>query len=148
MQGCWHPLTAARNAPHTILRDLNQLLYKVFNSKKVHTYVTLSDEIEDTNADSSSGTSTTLSSPVHSAKSEETVIYFSSEYSSSGASSEKNLTRNFVGSTGKGSGGSGSSMTSMAPIFTNLMQQTFGRLGQGTSWTDSNQHLIIGKRNF
>ena len=86
--------------------------------------MTLSDEVEDTN--DSSGTSTTLSSPVHSAKSEETVIYLSSEYSS--VSSEKNL-RNFVG-TGTGSGG-GSSMTSMAPIFTNLMQQTFGRLGQG-----------------
>merc|ERR1712062_737798 len=23
------------------------------------------------------------------------------------------------------------------------MQQTFGRLGQGTSWTDSNQHLMM-----
>ena len=35
MQGCWHPLTEARMAPHTILRDLNQLLYRIFNSKKV-----------------------------------------------------------------------------------------------------------------
>ena len=34
-QGCWHPLTEARMAPHTILRDLNQLLYRIFNSKKV-----------------------------------------------------------------------------------------------------------------
>ena len=33
--GCWHPLTEARMAPHTILRDLNQLLYRIFNSKKV-----------------------------------------------------------------------------------------------------------------
>ena len=99
-------------------------MIRCYFSKQVHTYVTLSDEVEDTN--DSSGTSTTLSSPVHSAKSEETVIYLSSEYSS--VSSEKNL-RNFVG-TGTGSGG-GSSMTSMAPIFTNLMQQTFGRLGQG-----------------
>ena len=34
-QGCWHPLTEARMPPHTILRDLNQLLYRIFNSKKV-----------------------------------------------------------------------------------------------------------------
>merc|ERR1712001_533905 len=124
MQGCWHPLLEARNAPHAILRDLNQLLYKVFNSKKVHTYVTLSNDKEDIDDDSSvSSITTSSSSPVHSAKSEETVIYLSSEYSS--ASSDKNL-RNFVGS-GNGS----SNMTGMAPIFTNWMQQHFGRLGQG-----------------
>jgi hypothetical protein len=31
----------------------------------------------------------------------------------------------------------------MAPLFTNQMQQLFGGLGQGTSWTDSNQHLLM-----
>ena len=125
MQGCWHPLSEARKAPHAILRDLNQLLYKVFNSKKVHTYVTVSNDKEDFECDDDSNFSitTSSSSPVHSAKSEETVIYLSSEYSS--ASSDKNL-RNFVG-PGNGS----SNMTGMAPIFTNWMQQHFGRLGQG-----------------
>ena len=126
MQGCWHPLTEARMAPHTILRDLNQLLYRIFNSKKVHTYVTLSQESDD--LDDSSINSSTLSSPVHSAKSEETVVYLSSEFSS--ASSDKNL-RHFVGSGNGSAGGSSISTTSMAPLFTNQMQQLFGGLGQG-----------------
>ena len=93
---------------------------------KVHTYVTLSQESDD--LDDSSINSSTLSSPVHSAKSEETVVYLSSEFSS--ASSDKNL-RHFVGSGNGSAGGSSISTTSMAPLFTNQMQQLFGGLGQG-----------------
>ena len=75
MQDCWHPSAEYRLAPHTILRDLNQLLYKVFNSKKVHTYVTLGESVD--------------SSPEHSIKTaqttagtDDTVVYLSSEVSS------------------------------------------------------------------
>ena len=93
---------------------------------QVHTYVTLSQESDD--LDDSSINSSTLSSPVHSAKSEETVVYLSSEFSS--ASSDKNL-RHFVGSGNGSAGGSSISTTSMAPLFTNQMQQLFGGLGQG-----------------
>ena len=88
--------------------------------------MTLSQESDD--LDDSSINSSTLSSPVHSAKSEETVVYLSSEFSS--ASSDKNL-RHFVGSGNGSAGGSSISTTSMAPLFTNQMQQLFGGLGQG-----------------
>jgi hypothetical protein len=44
MLGCWLPNPSDRNAPQTIMRDLNQLLYKVFNATKVHTYVTIADD--------------------------------------------------------------------------------------------------------
>ena len=92
--------------------------------------MTLSQESDD--LDDSSINSSTLSSPVHSAKSEETVVYLSSEFSS--ASSDKNL-RHFVGSGNGSAGGSSISTTSMAPLFTNQMQQLFGGLGQGRGWS-------------
>jgi len=36
---CWQPLQGQRKQPQEIMRDINQLLYKVFNSRRIHDYV-------------------------------------------------------------------------------------------------------------
>ena len=36
-----------RKDPQTVMRDVNQLLYRVFNSKKVHVYATIDHYSED-----------------------------------------------------------------------------------------------------
>jgi len=38
---CWQPVQGQRKQPQAIMRDINQLLYKVFNSRRVHDYVTI-----------------------------------------------------------------------------------------------------------
>jgi len=38
---CWQPVQGQRKQPQAIMRDINQLLYKVFNSRRVHEYVTI-----------------------------------------------------------------------------------------------------------
>ena len=73
MMNCWYPIPELRSSPQVILRELNQLLYRVnnfchitktgwmlmfetnfilqkknfqvFNAKKVHTYITVDDSI-------------------------------------------------------------------------------------------------------
>jgi len=41
MVGCWNPVPGMRTQPQAIMRDMNQLLYKVFNSRRDHTYMTI-----------------------------------------------------------------------------------------------------------
>ena len=41
MRGCWNPNPDTRREPQAVMRDMNQLLYRVFNSRKVHTYMTI-----------------------------------------------------------------------------------------------------------
>ena len=38
---CWHPDSNLRKRPQVLMRDINQLLYKVFNSRRVHEYCDL-----------------------------------------------------------------------------------------------------------
>ena len=38
---CWQPVQGQRKRPQAIMRDINQLLYRVFNSRKNHEYVTI-----------------------------------------------------------------------------------------------------------
>eukprot|EP00092_Neocalanus_flemingeri_P038172 GFUD01041549.1.p1 GENE.GFUD01041549.1~~GFUD01041549.1.p1 ORF type:complete len:1200 (+),score=378.78 GFUD01041549.1:57-3656(+) len=38
---CWQPVQGQRKQPQAIMRDINQLLYKVFNSRRIHEYVTI-----------------------------------------------------------------------------------------------------------
>lgn len=45
MQQCWNPNSDLRMEPQAIMRDMNQLLYRVFNSKRVmHNYVSIDDD--------------------------------------------------------------------------------------------------------
>jgi len=43
MISCWRPLPDQRIKPQLIMRDLNQILYKVFNSRRPNDYVTIDD---------------------------------------------------------------------------------------------------------
>lgn len=44
MLGCWIPVPGERKQPQVIMRDINQLLYRVFNSRKVHTYLSIDED--------------------------------------------------------------------------------------------------------
>ena len=41
IRSCWEPDTSARKHPQFLMRDINQLLFKVFNSRRVPEYVTI-----------------------------------------------------------------------------------------------------------
>ena len=38
---CWHPDYSLRKRPQVLMRNINQLLYRVFNSRQVHKYCDL-----------------------------------------------------------------------------------------------------------
>ena len=136
MQGCWNPMPGGRTSPHAILRDLNQLLYKVFNAKKVHTYVTLNDSTDTSPTHEASGGATSTDG---------TVIYLSSEEASTPEMMRFNPHLSFDSSDEslQSFGQMPKTSNKLAPLFTNWMQQHFGRLGQGSSWTESHQNLIM-----
>lgn len=49
MLSCWNSDPAARKVPQAIMKDMNQILYRVFNSKKLPNYVSIegfSPEVE------------------------------------------------------------------------------------------------------
>ena len=58
MRDCWNPNPDLRKDPQSIMRDTNQLLYRVFNTRHVHSYMTVEDG--DTSSVSSSSTATTI----------------------------------------------------------------------------------------
>jgi hypothetical protein len=35
MKDCWLPLPAQRKKPQVIMRDMNQMLYKVYNARSI-----------------------------------------------------------------------------------------------------------------
>ena len=43
MLDCWAPHPQARKRPQAVMRDINQMLYKVYNSRRVHDYVTIGE---------------------------------------------------------------------------------------------------------
>jgi Janus kinase 2/BCL2-associated athanogene 2 len=43
MRECWEPHREARKRPQAIMRDMNQRLYKEYNSRRAHEYVTIDD---------------------------------------------------------------------------------------------------------
>lgn len=59
MKECWLPLPAQRKKPQAIMRDMNQLLYKVFNSRRTHEYVSIDSSLS-TSYHSSPSTPSTL----------------------------------------------------------------------------------------
>ena len=56
MMECWAPHPDQRKEPQALMRDMNQLMYRVFNSRKVNAYVTIGendDEEEEEEDDAS-----------------------------------------------------------------------------------------------
>lgn len=47
MVRCWCPDPQARRQPQAVMRDVNQILYQVFNSRKTHAYQTLNHLADD-----------------------------------------------------------------------------------------------------
>ena len=43
MLNCWQPDLTQQKAPQAIMKDMNQVLYRVFNSKNINAYVTIED---------------------------------------------------------------------------------------------------------
>ena len=64
MLNCWQPDIKQQKAPQAIMKDMNQVLYRVFNSKQINTYVTIGDEEftlkDDSTTQSPNTTCTTL----------------------------------------------------------------------------------------
>ena len=50
MLECWAPRPEQRKEPQALMRDMNQLMYRVFNSRKIHSYITINenDDEDDT----------------------------------------------------------------------------------------------------
>ena len=44
MLNCWQPDIKQQKAPQAIMKDMNQVLYNVFNSKHINTYISIDDE--------------------------------------------------------------------------------------------------------
>ena len=63
MLNCWQQDLKEQKAPQAIMKDMNQVFYRVFNSNKVNAYVTIDDEdytIKDETSRSQNTTCTTL----------------------------------------------------------------------------------------
>ena len=103
-------------------RDLNQLLYKVFNAKKVHTYVTMPDEPV--------GSTNSPYSPLGSVKTVQTSVGSEME----DLDSEDNL---------QSFGTLPATSNTLVPMFERFMKDHMPNLSmQGSSWADSSQNLI------
>ncbi len=55
MLECWNPVPELRKNPQSVMRDINQLLYRVFNSKKVHVYCTVDNDDDDFSSSDQNG---------------------------------------------------------------------------------------------
>ena len=63
MLNCWQQDLKQQKAPQAIMKDMNQVLYRVFNSKHINAYVTIEDEdytLSDETSRSQNTTCTTL----------------------------------------------------------------------------------------
>ena len=100
-------------------RDLNQLLYKVFNAKKVHTYVTMPDEPVGSNSPYS---------PLGSVKTVQT----------SAGSEMDDLDEDSLQSFGA----LPATSNTLVPMFERFMKDRMPNFSQGSSWADSSQNLI------
>ena len=122
MMRCWNPFPEARDTPQAILRDLNQLLYRVFNAKKIHTYISVDDTTSE-----QSGSLGTLQTT---AGSDDTVVYLSSN-AASGVSDvppevpppRKNSYESSQGSLQSFGNFSPPSGNSLVPAFNDLMKK-------------------------
>ena len=135
MNECWCPVPEMRKTPQTILRDLNQLLYRVFNAKKIHTYIT----VDDSGRSSPSGSMQTLQTT---AGSDDTVIYLSSSTNSEVHPPDIPSQRPRIGSLesteeetlqkfGEYAPPSSSKNSGLVPVFRQMMQKHLALL-QGT----------------
>ncbi|XP_040577456.1 tyrosine-protein kinase JAK2 [Lepeophtheirus salmonis] len=61
MNKCWCLDPTLRNSPQQILKDVNQLFYRVYNSRMTHSYVTIKEPREDSLNEVEDSVTTTLS---------------------------------------------------------------------------------------
>ena len=55
MLECWAPGPDQRKEPQALMRDMNQLMYRVFNSRKVHSYITINENDDEDDASTLDG---------------------------------------------------------------------------------------------
>ena len=145
MQGCWNPLWQVRLTPQYILRELNQLLYKVFNAKKVHTYVTMDEPMSSTVSSQYSplGSVKTIATNVDSNYTDASRCNMSNHDASSlDSENEDDRLESF-----------GNLDNALVPMFTEWMNDLKARFpnfadNQGASnmsWADSRQNLISSR---
>ena len=156
MQGCWNPVPDVRQAPQYILRDLNQLLYKVFNAKRVHTYVTMDDPVASSSSSSAYSPLGSVKTIVTNVDSEGGGTYYTESNRSNRAGS-KHLDLVSIDSEedeNLQSFGKFDNLTSNAlvPMFTDWMDDLKDRFphlstsqGLAMSWADSRQNLISSR---
>ena len=129
MMRCWNPFPEARDTPQAILRDLNQLLYRVFNAKKIHTYISVDDTTSE-----QSGSLGTLQTT---AGSDDTVVYLSSNAASEVSDGppevpppRKNSYESSQGSLQSFGNFSPPSGNSLVPAFNDLMKKFLKNQGK------------------
>lgn len=123
------PFPEARDTPQAILRDLNQLLYRVFNAKKIHTYISVDDTTSE-----QSGSLGTLQTT---AGSDDTVVYLSSNAASEAGNRppevpppRKNSYESSQGSLQNFGNFSPPSGNSLVPAFNDLMKKLLKNQGK------------------
>ena len=107
MLECWAPGPDQRKEPQALMRDMNQLMYRVFNSRKVHSYITINenDDEDDTS---------TIDGSVESPGTVETVLASTTWNASAGSGSHYVQAAAQNGTLING-GGSSSEPTSLSP---------------------------------
>ncbi|XP_043204209.1 tyrosine-protein kinase hopscotch-like [Amphibalanus amphitrite] len=71
MCDCWHHMPHNRKTPQAIMRDINQILYNVFNARQVHAYATLSNSAS---VDSGEGAGTPVDGTVTTLGTDNTTV--------------------------------------------------------------------------
>jgi serine/threonine protein kinase len=54
MNECWQPIPELRIGPQALMKDMSELMYKVFNSKNVHSYMTIDNYPDENSTDTAS----------------------------------------------------------------------------------------------
>ena len=105
MKKCWLPDPADRLAPQTIMKEMNQMLYTVFNSKKVPQYAYIEDRVRSNSTVSTASTADVASNQGYTVRPEakEKLVPFASD-----AFGQGTVTTSFTSSrSALGAGGGG-----------------------------------------
>ena len=123
MRECWNPRVDMRKEPQAIMRDMNHILYKVFNSKRVNAYMTIDDGDNSSNSntitiENNSGTLTNQTTGGQS--STETVI---TQMENSGLSTPTVMSASRDGTISPNYGPP--AFQTLVPTFNDMMRQFF-----------------------
>lgn len=91
LQECWNHDQYRRRRPQAIMRDVSQIMYEVYNSRRKHAYATISPKILDNHTVPSTSTTSLLSNVTDSTVLIDDLTSVASEFSSSEFSTSPNV---------------------------------------------------------